>query len=105
MRKEFQIQRLEGMAAGMVHVLGIIIFALLCVTSLIFTRFFPAGYDPEIPYNQIDSGGFGAVARMFSDAKGREGGKKPQTAFVCGAALDSGGGDSVDLVVQKHSGF
>lgn len=54
MRKEFQIQRLEGMAAGMVHVLGIIIFALLCVTSLIFTRFFPAGYDPEIPYNQID---------------------------------------------------
>ena len=26
MRKEFQIQRLEGMAAGMVHVLGIIIF-------------------------------------------------------------------------------
>ena len=36
----FQAQKLEGMAVRLVRALGITLFALLCVTSLVFTRFF-----------------------------------------------------------------
>ena len=54
MKKGFQIQKLEGLASGIVHWIGIIVFVLLCVTSLIFTRFFPADYSQEIPLNQVD---------------------------------------------------
>lgn len=54
MKKRLQVEKLEDMSAGAVHILGILLFALLCVTSLIFTRFFPGDYEQEIPYNQID---------------------------------------------------
>lgn len=54
MKKGFQIQKLEGAASRIVHVIGIIIFVLLCVTSLIVTRFFPADYSQEMPFNQVD---------------------------------------------------
>lgn len=50
----FQVQKLEGMAVGLVRALGIALFALLCVTSLVFTRFFHGEYEVEIPFNQID---------------------------------------------------
>ena len=54
MKNKVQIHRLEGLAAGILHVLGILLFVLLSVTSLVFTRFFQADYAQEKPFNQID---------------------------------------------------
>ena len=48
------MQKLENISVRVLQVLGIVLFALLTVTSTIFTRFFPAKYEAEIPYNQID---------------------------------------------------
>ncbi len=52
--KRRKIRDLESIASGFVHVLGLLMFAFLSVSSLIFTRFFPQYYDAEVPYNQID---------------------------------------------------
>ena len=54
MKNKVQIHRLEGLAAGILHVLGILLFVLLSVTSLVFTRFFQADHAQEKPFNQID---------------------------------------------------
>ena len=48
------MQKLENISVRVLQVLGIVLFALLTVTSLIFTRFFQLDYQSEIPYNQVD---------------------------------------------------
>lgn len=48
------MQKLETLSIRVLQILGIALFILLCVTSVLFTRFFPAAYEAEIPYNQVD---------------------------------------------------
>ena len=52
--KRLRTGKLEPLAERVVAILGILIFALLSITSLIFTRYFPADYSGEIPYNRVD---------------------------------------------------
>ena len=48
------MQKLETLSIRVLQILGIALFILLCVTSVLFTRFIPAAYEAEIPYNQVD---------------------------------------------------
>ena len=48
------MQKLETISARLLRGIGIVLFVLLTVTSLIFTRFFQMDYQSEIPYNQVD---------------------------------------------------
>lgn len=48
-----KIFKLEGLAVCVVHWIGIFMFFLLSLASLIYTRYFPADYDGEIPLNRV----------------------------------------------------
>ena len=53
MEKSRLFANAENMAVRWIRGIGIVFFSLLCVASLLFTRYFPADYAQEIPYNRI----------------------------------------------------
>lgn len=53
MEKSRLFANAENMAVRWIQGIGVAFFSLLCVASLLFTRYFPADYAQEIPYNRI----------------------------------------------------
>lgn len=54
MKEKVQKFKLELMAGSMVHWIGMVSFGFLLIASLLFTRYFPADYQGEIPLSRID---------------------------------------------------
>lgn len=54
MKEKVQKFKLELMAGSMVHWIGLVSFGFLLIASLLFTRYFPADYQGEIPLSRID---------------------------------------------------
>lgn len=48
------MQKFEKVSIRVLHILGIVLFLVLSITAIIFTRYFQLDLGEEVPYNQVD---------------------------------------------------
>lgn len=88
MCKEKSFRSLEQASGTMIHWFCIIIFFLLTLSALLFTRYFPKDYQEEIPYNCLDllslAGAvmIGASLLLFGRRLMREEGRKERNLRI-----------------------